>query len=43
VTPSSNVPMLLGVEGYRKMARTLGLTLLAALPIVTFLVVLYFR
>jgi len=41
VTPSSNVPMLLGVEGYRKMARTLGLTLLAALPIVTFLVVLY--
>jgi type VI secretion system protein ImpK len=43
VTPSSNVPMLLGIEGYRKMARTLGLTLLAALPIVTFLVVLYFR
>jgi len=43
VTPSSNVPLLLGVEGYRKMARTLGLTLLAALPIVTFLVVLYFR
>jgi type VI secretion system protein ImpK len=41
VTPSSNVPMLLGIEGYRKMARTLGLTLLAALPIVTFLVVLY--
>jgi len=43
VAPSSNVPMLLGVEGYRKMARTLGFTLLAAIPVVTFLVVLLLR
>jgi len=43
IAPSSNVPMLLGVEGYRKMARTLGFTLLAAIPVVTFLVVLLLR
>ena len=43
LTPSSNVPLLLGVEGYRKMARALGLTLLGAIPIVTFLVVLLLR
>jgi type VI secretion system protein ImpK len=43
VTPSSNVPLLLGVEGYRKMARTLGLSLLGAVPVVTFLVVLLLR
>jgi type VI secretion system protein ImpK len=43
IAPSSNVPLLLGIEGYRKMARTLGLTLLGAIPVVTFLVVLLLR
>ena len=42
-TPSSNVPLLLGIEGYRKMARFLGIALLAAIPIVSFLVVLLLR
>ncbi|HJZ94651.1 MAG TPA: DotU family type IV/VI secretion system protein [Gemmataceae bacterium] len=41
LAPSSNVPLLLGVEGYRKMARALGLTLLAAIFVVTFLLVLW--
>lgn len=43
LSPSSNVPLLLGVEGYRKMARLLGIALLAAIPLVTFLVVLLLR
>jgi type VI secretion system protein ImpK len=43
LSPSSNVPLLLGVEGYRKMARSLGIGLLAAIPLVTFLVVLLLR
>jgi len=43
IAPTSNVPPLLGVEGYRKMARTLGFTLLGAIPVVTFLVVLLLR
>jgi type VI secretion system protein ImpK len=43
LSPSSNVPMLVGVEGYRKMARTLGIVLLAAIFLVTLLVVLLFR
>lgn len=40
-TPGSNVPALMGIEGYRKMSRALGMTLLGALLIGTFLVVLY--
>jgi type VI protein secretion system component VasF len=43
LSPSSNVPLLVGVEGYRKMARTLGIVLLAAIFLVTLLVVLLFR
>ena len=43
MAPSSNVPLLTGIEGYRRMAKTLALTLVAAVPIVTFLIVIYFR
>lgn len=42
-TPGSNVPLLLGVAGYRKMGRALAVTLLGAVPVVAFLVVLLFR
>jgi type VI secretion system protein ImpK len=42
-TPSSNVPLLMGGDAYRRMSQRLGLAVLAAIPVVTFLCVLLFR
>ncbi len=42
-TPGSNVPLLMGVAGYRRMGRALAVTLLGAIPVVAFLVVLLLR
>ncbi len=41
IAPTSNVPVLDGVEGYRRMAKALGLTVLIAIFVVTFLIVLW--
>jgi type VI secretion system protein ImpK len=42
-TPESNVPMLLGIEGYRRMVKTFTLGMLVLVPIVTFLLIWMFR
>lgn len=42
-TPASDVPPLLGVEGYRRMTRRVVTGVLFAVPVIAFLVVLLFR
>ena len=42
-TPESNVPLLLGVDGYKKMTQRLVAAILISVPIVAFLIVLMFR
>jgi type VI protein secretion system component VasF len=42
-TPESNVPLLLGIESYRRMVKTLSIGLLAMVPVVTFLLIWLFR
>ena len=41
-TPMSNVPLLLGVESYRKMTQRLVVGMLFAIPVVVFLIVYKF-
>jgi type IV/VI secretion system ImpK/VasF family protein len=41
--PETNVPLLLGVESYRKMTQRFVIALLIAVPLVAFLLVLNFR
>ncbi len=42
-TPESNVPLLLGVEGYQRMIKTFSIGLLVLAPLVTFLLISLFR
>src|SRR5262249_3083610 len=42
-TPESNVPLLLGVEGYQRMVKTFSIGLLILVPVVTFLLITLLR
>lgn len=42
-TPESNVPLLLGVEGYQKMVKVFSIGLLVLVPVVTFLLITLLR
>ncbi|MCE9531403.1 MAG: DotU family type IV/VI secretion system protein [Planctomycetes bacterium] len=42
-TPESNVPVLLGVDGYQRMVKTLSIGMLVLAPILTFLLITWFR
>jgi type VI protein secretion system component VasF len=42
-TPESNVPLLLGIESYRRMVKTISIGLLALVPVVTFSLIWLFR
>ena len=42
-TPESNVPLLMGIDGYQKMVKTFSLSLLLIVPLATFLLVTLLR
>jgi type VI secretion system protein ImpK len=42
-TPESNVPLLLGVEGYQRMVKTFSIALLILVPLVSFLLITLFQ
>ena len=42
-TPESNVPLLLGVDGYQRMVKIFSIGLLVLAPLATFLLITLFR